>query len=715
MRSMLKRLLSRFEGRPDSEHRQAFIRLGVAALLLICTLGAHSLLRLIELPLSVVLPVLLAEAILGLAIVVHIAWHPAVSLPRRWLGMLADSVTLGILLSLGSQTAPLYILLLGLSVDNGLRYGRRFLLGASGLTAVSFLCAILVSDYWRLNGPLSWALLSALLLIPACLMMLLRTVADANEAAHRARAAGRQQATDLGRELHVPLNAMLNVSELLSACKLDNSQREYANDLKASASALRSIIDDVLDVTRVEPAKLLNMPADFELAGLMRSVKLMVQPAAMEQGLDLDIRIDDAIPREIHGDAGLLRRILAHLIFHSIRCSERGQIGIEVALRPSVQHEGIPIRFLIRHSLSIAPKMPQPRSPQSFGQVDNDDSSRCGEASSGAAIARALAEFLGGSVVVESDACNGSQFRLDLDLSPAQESAAVTRPDVASRDDNVIAFADPFVRHRARVRSLDILIADDQPSSLSMLRRLLEKAGHRVCSAGSGEEVLMTIVERRFDAAIIDLHMPGVCGIETIQQARIMESGGDRTPIIVLSSDSNADAVHEAQRAGAHVYLTKPIMVPQLLDVIASVATWAPHAKQRPLRSGIDVFAEAQVSRQIIDEFRDLRLGEKFIRGFIDECLNDSAKCIDELEKCARAADWGLYRDHCHALKGVASNMGAIRLAQSASTWMMCANRELEKNWKSSIGELGIDLEYARGAIGTLLDDGNREAEPERS
>jgi two-component system, sensor histidine kinase RpfC len=715
MRSIVNRLISSFESRPDSEHRQAFVRLGATASMLICIFAAALLGSASELTWSVALPVLMVEIVVGLAILAHIVWRPAVSLPRRCLGLLSDAATLGILLSLGALTAPLYILVLGLPIDNGLRYGRRFLVAAAGLAAISFFGAILVSDYWLSSGALAWALLAGLLLIPASILPLLGSASAAGASPHKANSVEDRLATAVGNAFCGPLGAILDLSESLSTSGLDSSQRECVADLKVSARALQAMINEMANASATSSASVHSAPADFDLAGLMRCVERMMRPVASRRGLTLDIRVHDDCPRSLFGDVDGIRRILIYLVSHSTRSADRGRISVEVERHRSDEFRKISLRFSVRSGHLGLAQTTQDRVSPSLKLLGDEDLALLGQAGTGIAIARSIAEFLGGSIVFEVDADHGSQWRLDLDIELARTSSVAGKPGVAAGSDNVIAFSDPFVRHRARVASLDILIADDQPSTLSMLRQLLEKAGHRVWSVGGGEKVLTTLVERRFNVVIVDLHMPGVCGIETIQQARIMESGGDRTPIIVLSSDSNANAVHEAQRAGAHVYLTKPIMVPQLLDVIASVATWTPHAKQRPLRSGIDVFAEAQVSRQIIDELRDLRLGEKFIRDFIDECLNDSATCIDELGKCARAADWGLFRDHCHALKGVASNMGATRLAQSASTWMMCTNRELERNWKSSIGELGIDLEYARGAVRTLLDDGNREAEPERS
>src|SRR5690606_39368333 len=122
---------------------------------------------------------------------------------------------------------------------------------------------------------------------------------------------------------------------------------------------------------------------------------------------------------------------------------------------------------------------------------------------------------------------------------------------------NVIAFSDPFVRHRARVRPMRILVADDQSANLMVLRRVLEKAGHRPQVVDDGEDVLVALESQSFDAVIIDLHMPGASGLEVLKQARFMEAGKRRTPFIMLTADATPEARAECERAGAFAYMPK--------------------------------------------------------------------------------------------------------------------------------------------------------------
>ena len=137
----------------------------------------------------------------------------------------------------------------------------------------------------------------------------------------------------------------------------------------------------------------------------------------------------------------------------------------------------------------------------------------------------------------------------------ARDNAAL--PGSAS---NVIAFDDPFVRHRARVRPLRILVADDQSANLLVMRRLLEKAGHRPQIVDDGNDVLNALEAQQFDVVITDLHMPGVSGIEIMKQTRFMEAGRPRTPFIVLTADATTEAQLESERAGAYAFLTKPLV-----------------------------------------------------------------------------------------------------------------------------------------------------------
>ena len=203
----------------------------------------------------------------------------------------------------------------------------------------------------------------------------------------------------------------------------------------------------------------------------------------------------------------------------------------------------------------------------------------------------------------------------------------------------------------------------------------------------SGEDVLSAVEDEHFDAVIIDLHMPGISGLDVLKQVRVMQAGHDLTPFIVLSADATATTVRECEQAGARMFLTKPVAVNRLLEALADVALGS--SKRRSSRQQvvgampIRPRGRTRSSRAaMLEELAELQLSDGFIGLFIDECLRDALKTIGELEKSGKTANWDLFRDHCHALKGVASNMGALRLSNAASATMKLANWQMPREWR---------------------------------
>ena len=236
-----------------------------------------------------------------------------------------------------------------------------------------------------------------------------------------------------------------------------------------------------------------------------------------------------------------------------------------------------------------------------------------------------------------------------------------------------------------------------------VLRRILEKAGHNIVLANNGEEVLETIENESFDAVVIDLHMPKLNGIEVIKQAQFMETGRQRTPFIVLSADATSETVRESELAGARKFLSKPVAAHALLDTLAEIssgesASTAPAATSVVVQGGVDV-----ISRATIDELRDLNLDGDFMKLFVSECMRDAVKCMAELDADGTAAQWDKYRDTCHALKGVASNVGALRLASTASEAMKLPSWQLSRDWRARTKLLREQLEAARSTLSELL------------
>ncbi|MBN8480229.1 MAG: response regulator [Xanthomonadales bacterium] len=712
MHSALRQIQQRFEKRPDSEHGQAFVRLAINAVCLIYLLGLTSARGLTGEILPSALLILLGETIIGSAILVHMAFKPGISHARRWVGMITDYAAMGAMMMLGPELAPLYVVFLWVTIGNGLRYGPRFLMAAVCLAFLSFLSVILVTPYWQQNLSLGWGLLAGLVAIPAYLTSLLRALTSATEEARRANEAKSLFVANMSHEFRTPLNGIVGMSELLVTTRLSAEQRECAEVMQASARSLLTLVEDVLDISAIEAGKLKLHESEFRLSDLLRGVQLMLQPTAIDKGLSFNVRVAADVQDNLVGDVDHLRQILVNLVSNAIKFTDHGRVMVEVErIEGSDAHSRL--RFSVEDSGIGIPEEAQKRIFQAFEQADRGHARRFGGTGLGTTIAKSLTELLGGSIAFESKEGVGSRFWIEVGFRHAVERTRARIAEVVPGGENVIAFDDPFVRHRARVRPLRLLVADDQPANLTVLSRLLEKGGHQVRAVYSGSEVLSTLERESFDAVIIDLHMPGISGIETIKQARMMEAGRERTPFIVLSADATSSTLRSAERAGARAYLTKPIATGKLLDALADIALGEAPQEVAAFNHAETVDDDI-VSRRVLEDLDELQLGDDFVALFIDECLRDSLICIGDLEKTAEAGQWDAFRDQCHALKGVAGNMGATRLAGMASEAMRLGNWELSREWRPRVLGLREQLEKARGALKSRPKQVRDEVEPDR-
>ncbi|MDH5833731.1 ATP-binding protein [Luteimonas kalidii] len=690
----------RLSNRPDSEHGQAIVRVVMLAVVYLYLYFAFEGDPALAGPLQASRTILTVDFVIAFGILAWIVARPGVSHPRRVLGMVIDNVLMGTgMYLLGEKLAPMYVILLWVTIGNGLRFGPRYLYGAIGFAAVTFSTVVLYTPYWQANAWLGWGLVLGLVAVPLYLISLLRALIEATNAAKAASEAKSRFLANMSHEFRTPLNGIVGMSELLMSSRMDADQRDSAQVIQTSARSLQLLVDDVLNLSAIEAGRFNRVDTDFSLREQLKSIHLMLLPGAQSKGLALELNIGADVPDLLHSDANHLRQILVNLLSNAIKFTEEGQVTLDVSLAGEVDARHSLLRFSVHDTGIGIPAPALERIFDAFEQVESGRGRRYGGTGLGTTIAKALTELLGGTITAESMVGAGSHFHVELPLRLADVQAAPEgRPH-----DNVIAFSDPFVRHRARVRSLRILVGDDQPANLMVMRKLLEKAGHRAYIVNAGEDILDAIENQQFDAVITDLHMPGISGLEVIKQARFMEAGRRRTPFIVLSADATSEAQVECERAGAYAYLTKPIAVDRLLQKLAEIAEGQADSAQPSAATATTAATEAAqdnvVSKHILDELREMGLGEEFVQRFLGECARDARKCIADIEAAGSVGRWEEFRDVCHALKGTAANMGAMRLSETASAGMRMPVEQLTRDWAGLSNRLRQQLQHALAAL----------------
>jgi len=419
----------------------------------------------------------------------------------------------------------------------------------------------------------------------------------------------------------------------------------------------------------------------------------MLQPTAIGKNLQFEMRVAGSVPDCLHGDATHLRQILVNLLSNAIKFTEHGKVTLDVSSL-ALSTSAARLRFGVRDTGIGIPEEARQRIFGAFEQVNSGRSRRYGGSGLGMTIAKTLTEMMGGEIAFESKEGIGSDFWVDLPFAvAAMPEQAGEMSSLAAV--NIIDFDDPFVRHRARVRKMRLLIADDQPANLLVLRRLLEKAGHDVQLVNNGEQMLESFENESFDAAIIDLHMPEISGIDVIKQARVMQAGYARTPFIVLSADATAEAMRATELAGASKFLTKPVAATPLLEALAEIAN-ADALQLGAMSSRVD---NVVTVRSALEELYNLHYSLDFIKLFVSECVRDALKCVSDLDLYGESANWDKFRETCHALKGVVLNVGAIKLADSASDAMKQPNWQLTREWRHRVQLIREQFEAARIAV----------------
>jgi len=676
------KLWERYTHRPDSEHEQALVRVMVSVLIFTYLLTFRNSALISPTDWNTCFRIWAIGFPLGVLVVVAILFNPRISHPRRIFGMLIDYVGTGALLLVGGEfTSPFYFLTVWVTVGNGLRFGIHYLYLACFFSLVELNAVLIWSNFWSSHLTLGLGLLCGAVAVPLYAVSLQKVLIQAKEAALQASAAKTRFLATMSHELRTPLNGIINMNELLASTKLTSEQAEYVQVNQSASHNLLWLVNKVLDIAAIEAGKLKRDSQPFALSDMVQNISIMLRPSAIRKGLDFNVSMEKEVPARLIGDPGHLRQILVNLLHNAVKFTEKGSVSLRISNIPH-DNEETWLRFEIIDTGPGIPDDAKLRIFEPFEQVDTGFARAHGGTGLGTTIAKTLTHLLGGRIILEDNPAGGTRFIVELPFKSTPE--ATFAQSIQLKTSNVIAFDDPFVRHRSRVAPLRVLVADDQPANQLVFQRVLEKAGHHCFTVNDGEELLDRLAEESFDVVLVDLHMPKLSGIDAVKQLRMMEPIGPPTPFIAISADVTLETIELARKAGITDFLPKPLVVKELLDRLAAISQTTKQEKNPPeIHNKVYGFSTLSSTTEVIDksmlgEMFSIGLGGNFVEALIKETLADMAHNLQRAHHALATADTNELREASHALKGIAINIGAMKLAHTC-----CERAHIGKDKKS--------------------------------